>query len=107
MVGTSLQGGCTSSVTLLLQWWQAIQDINGRLHIRLNFRGTQRPIVDPYLVNAALEVFPELARANLQGLRRLWYRSGRRHARHLHAIPVEAHRRPIVGDSQMRPGGRG
>lgn len=77
---------------------------NRLVHIGLNLVGGQGPVVDPYLVDGAIEpLAPQAISANTQSPAGGLNRTRLRPVRHFQAIDVEALGLAVVGRRQMRP----
>src|SRR5438034_9181528 len=77
---------------------------NRRPHVYLNFRGRQRTVVDPHVIDAALEVLtPDRIATDPHGARGDWRRPVRRGTLHEHTVHVHLQGGTIEGCDQMRP----
>src|SRR5215471_16844448 len=75
-----------------------------RLHVGLDFTGTQRLVVNPHFIDGPLEVLPvDAVPSDLQRIRGGHEGPRLGPAGDLHPVDVQTQGRPVVGDGQMRP----
>ena len=78
---------------------------DARVHVGLDLHRAERAVVDPHLVDLALEPLgPERGAADLQRTRRGRDRARRRQRSDRHAVEVERQRRAVVRAGEVRPG---